>query len=76
MLESLVDNIVEYGECIPADDRDTYGTNGTPLLAALLVDLFLHSYETSYLQGLLQKKEERVAGPSILVSAIWIMYYL
>ena len=59
MLEFLIDNIyVEFGGHIFQQTIGIpMGTNCAPLLA----DLFLFFYEAKFLQGLLQRKEKRLA---------------
>jgi hypothetical protein len=42
------------------------GTNCAPLLA----DLFLHSYEADFLQGILKNKDRKLAKTLIPASAI------
>ena len=59
MFEFLIDNIfVEFGGHIFQQTVGIpMGTNCAPLLA----DLFLYSYEAKFLQGLLQKKDKKLA---------------
>ena len=62
MLEFLIDNIfVIFG------GRVFQQTVGIPIgtkCAPLLADLFLYSYETNFIQGLL-KKSEKKASPTL-----------
>ena len=59
MLEFLIDNrfvlfggrVIQQTICIPLD------TNCAPLLT----DLFFHSYDTLYIQGLLKKNQEKLS---------------
>ena len=59
MLDLLIDNIfVTFGGHVFQQTIGIpMGTNCAPLLA----DLFLHSYEAEFLQGLLQKKDKKLA---------------
>ena len=59
MLEFLIDNIyVEFGgQVFQQTIGIPMGTNCAPLLA----DLFLYWYEAKFIQGLLQKKEKKLA---------------
>ena len=59
MLDFLIDNIfVEFvGRIFQQTIGIPMGTNCAPLLA----DLFLHSYEVDFIQGLLKKKEKKLA---------------
>ena len=61
MLEFLIDNIfVIFG------GRVFQQTVGLPIgtkCAPLLADLFLYSYETNFIQGLLKKSEKKLARP-------------
>ena len=59
MLEFLIDNIfVEFGGRVFQQTVGIpMGTNCAPLLA----DLFLYSYEAEFIQGLLQKKQKKLA---------------
>ena len=59
MLDFLIDNIfVEFGGRIFQQTIGIpMGTNCAPLLA----DLFLYSYEADFIQGLLKKKEKKLA---------------
>jgi hypothetical protein len=61
MLEFLIDNIfVIFG------GRVFQQTVGIPIgtkCAPLLADLFLYSYETNFIQGLLKKSEKKLARP-------------
>ena len=60
MMEFLIDNIfvVQFG------GRVFQQTIGIPIgtnCASLLVDLFLHSYDSDFLDGLLKQKQKRLA---------------
>ena len=59
MLDFLIDNIfVQFGGRVFQKTIDTpIGSNCAPLLA----DLFLYSYEADFLEGLLKKKERKLA---------------
>ena len=59
MLDFLIDNIfVEFGGLVFQQTIGIpMGTNCAPLLA----DLFLYSYEAEFIQGLMQKKQKKLA---------------
>ena len=61
MLEFLIDNIfvIFGGRVFQQTVGIPMGTNCAPLLA----DLFLYSYEANFIQGLLKKKEKKLAQP-------------
>ena len=58
MLEILIDNIFVLlgGRRFQQTIGIQMGTNGAPLLA----DLYLHTYETGFLQGLLKHKDRKL----------------
>jgi hypothetical protein len=60
MLEFLIDNIYRYvmfGERVL---QQTIGMRMDTNCAPLLADLFLYSYETDFIQGLLKKNEKKL----------------
>ena len=59
MLEFLIDNIFAMfgGRVFQQTVGIPMGTNCAPLLA----NLFLYSYEADFIQGLLKKKEQKLA---------------
>ena len=50
-------NCYVWWTCFSRDSRYSYEYNCAPLLA----DLFLYSYETDFIQGLLKKNEKKLA---------------
>jgi hypothetical protein len=73
MLESLIDNIFVFfgGRFLQQRVGIPQCTNCAPLLA----ELFLYSYETDFIQGLLRKNEKKLADPLISASAIYMMSF-
>ena len=59
MLDFLIDNI--FVQCGGLVFQQTIGIPMGTNCAPLLADLFLHSYEAEFLQGLLQKKYRKLA---------------
>jgi hypothetical protein len=59
MLESLIDNVflMFLGRVLQQTVGIPMGTNCAPFL----VDVFLYSYETDFVQGLLKKNEKKLA---------------
>jgi hypothetical protein len=58
MLEFLIDNI--FAMCDGRVFQQTVGINMDTNCPPLLADLFLYSYETDFIQGLLKKNEKKL----------------